>query len=129
MSGTLYLALSILGVIVVIIIFTYLTRKKPVDSRNKTIAIIIGTIQAAHLLLYLTGLFDTIGKTNIKLSFAISVIFSLICLILSVWNLIPPKKLKHAIKYLFVFLAILQVLATIIIFLLPEAGIPPLIQF
>ncbi|GEM_PF-896107 len=129
MSGTLYLALSILGVIVVIIIFTYLTRKKPVDSRNKTIAIIIGTIQAAHLLLYLTGLFDTIGKTNIKLSFAISVIFSLICLILSVWNLIPPKKFKHAIKYLFVFLAILQVLATIIIFLLPEAGIPPLIQF
>jgi multisubunit Na+/H+ antiporter MnhB subunit len=129
MSGTLYLALSILGVIVVIIIFTYLTRKKPVDSRNKTIAIIIGTIQAAHLLLYLTGLFDTIGKTNIKLSFAISVIFSLICLILSVWNLIPPKKFKHAIKYLFVFLAILQVQATIIIFLLPEAGIPPLIQF
>ena len=48
---------------------------------------------------------------------------------MSGWMLLPSSKFKHGIKYLLMFIAIIQVISTIIIFLLPDAGIPPLIQF
>ncbi len=59
----------------------------------------------------------------------ICAVVSIICILMSGWMLLPFSKFKHGIKYLLMFIAILQVISTIIIFLLPDAGIPPLIRF
>lgn len=129
MSSISNLAFICLFVIAAIGIFAYATRKKPIAHKNKIVAVVVGSMQIVHLLLYLTGLLTMISETNVFLGFMICVVFSLLCFALSIWLLIPPRKFRNAVKYLFVFLAVLQILATIIIFILPEAGMPALIQF
>ena len=119
MGGMLYLGIGFLLVITIIVISAYLTRNNPVDHKNKAIAVTIGILQAAHALLYITGLLAAIGEAHVYLSFTI--------VVLSIWISLPRNKFKNTIKYLFVFIAVLQTLATIYIFLLPEAGIPALI--
>lgn len=127
MGGMLYLGIGFLLVITIIVISAYLTRNNPVDHKNKAIAVTIGILQAAHALLYITGLLAAIGEAHVYLSFTICVVLSLLCVVLSIWISLPRNKFKNTIKYLFVFIAVLQTLATIYIFLLPEAGIPALI--
>ena len=56
-------------------------------------------------------------------------VISMICFLLSVWILLPFSKFRHGIWYLFMVFAILQVLITIFMFLLPEGGISAPIQF
>ena len=96
---------------------------------SKRIYIVTGALQAVHIILYLTGLLDKIAQINVYIAFGICAVISTICILMSGWMLLPFSKFKHGIKYLLMFIAILQVISTIIIFLLPEAGIPPLIQF
>mgnify|MGYP000959698290 CR=1 FL=1 len=129
MSGISSLAFVCLFVAVAIGVFAYATRKKPIDRKNKIVAVAVGSMQIVHLLLYLTGLLAMISEANVFLGFMICVVLSLLCFVLSIWMLIPPRKFRNAVKYLFVFLAIVQILATIVIFILPEAGMPALIQF
>ena len=96
------------------------------SERNKKICIATMSLQAVHVILYLTGFLD---KVTVYIAFGICTVISIICIVMSVWLLLPFSKFKNEIKYLFVFFSIIQVISTIIIFLLPEAGFPPLIQF
>ena len=99
------------------------------SEKNKRIYIVVGVLQAVHILLYLTGSLDQIAQINVYIAFGICAVISIICIVLSGWMLLPDSKCKHGITYLFMLIAILQVISTIVIFLLPEAGILPLIQF
>lgn len=99
------------------------------SGNSKRIYIVTGALQAVHIILYLTGLLEKIAQINIYIAFGICAVVSITCILMSGWMLLPFSKSKHGIKYLLMFFAILQVISTIIIFLLPEAGIPPLIQF
>lgn len=129
MNGTLYLGIGFLLTIAIIGVLVYLIRKHPVDGKNKVISICIGALQAMHILIYLTGILGKISNVNVYAAFIICVVLSLVCLILSIWISIPPSRSRNAIKYLFVLFAIVQVFTVIWMFLLPEGGIPPLIQF
>ena len=125
--------LSTIGLLVVISIIGTLifsSRKEPIDGKDKVITIIIGALQAVHVLLYFTSTLAKIVEANAFIAFAICALLSVVCLLLSLWLLFPFFKFRNTIKYLFAFLAIIQVFTTIMIFLLPDMGVgPPLIQF
>lgn len=129
MGITVYIASGILLVLAIIGCYILLRRDSLKSQNNKIICIALGVLQAVHVILYLTGLLDKIAQTNVYLSFGICAVISIICIVMSCWMFLPFSKFKNGIKYLFLFIAILQVISTIIIFLLPEAGIPSLIQF
>ncbi len=129
MSFAVYVGIGILLVLAIIGLVILLRQGSLKSENNKRIWIAIGGLQAVHAGLYLTGILDKIAQTNVYIAFGICAIISIICIVMSGWMLLPFSKFKHGIKYLLMFIAILQVISTIIIFLLPEAGIPPLIQF
>ncbi len=129
MTFTVCVGIGILLVLAMIGLFILLRHDSLKSENNRRIYIVIGLLQAVHIRLYLTGLLDKIAQINVYFAFGICAIVSIICIVMSGWMLLPFSKFKHGIKYLLMFIAILQVISTIIIFLLPEAGIPPLIQF
>ena len=129
MGFTVYVGIGILLVLAMIGLFILLRQDSLKAENNKRICIVVGVLQAVHIILYLTGLLDKIAQINVYIAFGICAIVSIICVVMSGWMLLPFSKFKHGIKYLLMFIAILQVISTIIIFLLPEAGIPPLFQF
>lgn len=129
MRFTVYLLIFILLSFGIIGLLVWRNRTAAIAKHNKKILIATGTLQAVHLILYFTGGLNKIGEANIYISFGICAVLSIICLALSIWMLIPLSNNKHSLKYLCIFIALLQVAGTIIIFLLPEAGIPPLIGF
>ena len=128
MNFTVQIGIGILLVLAIIGLLILLRRNSVQSENSKRIYIVTGTLQAVHIILYLTGLFDKIAQINLYIAFGICVVVSTICILMSGWMLLPFSKFKHGIKYLLMFIAILQVISTIIIFLLPDAGIPPLIQ-
>ena len=129
MNFTAYIGIGILLVLTIIGSLILLRRNSFKFENSKRIYIVTGALQAVHIILYLTGLLEKIAQINVYIAFGICTIVSIICILMSGWMLLPFSKLKYGIKYLLMFIAILQVISTIIIFLLPEAGIPPLIQF
>lgn len=129
MTFTVCVGIGILLVLAMIVLFIFLRHDSLKSENNKRVYILIGALQAVHIILYLTGLLDKIAQTNVYIAFGICAIISIICIVMSGWMLLPFSKFNHGIKYLLMFIAILQVISTVIIFLLPEAGIPPLIQF
>ena len=96
------------------------------SESNKKICIATMSLQMIHIILYLTGLLD---KVTVYIAFGICSVISIICIVMSLWILFPFSKFKSGIKYLLMFISIIQVISTIVIFLMPEAGFPPLIQF
>lgn len=129
MSLTIRAGIGILLVLTIIGLLILLRRDSFKSENNKGIYLVAGALQAVHIILYLTGLLDKIAQINVYTAFGICAAVSIICIMMSGWMLLPFSKCKHGIRYLLMFIAILQVISTIIIFLLPEAGIPPLIQF
>lgn len=129
MNFTVHVGIGILLVLTIIGVLILLRRNSFKSENSKRICIVAGTLQAVHIILYLTGLLEEIAQFNVYIAFGICAVVSIICILMSGWMLLPFSKFKHGIKYLLMFIAILQVISTIIIFLLPEAGIPPLIQF
>ena len=131
MTFTVYVGIGIFFVLAMIG-FLILLRHDSFQSENKNskrIYIVTGVLQAVHLILYLTGLLEKIAQMNVFIAFGICAAVSILCILMSGWLMLPFSKSKHGIKYLLLFISILQVIGTIIMFLLPEAGIPPLIQF
>ncbi|MCM1238430.1 MAG: hypothetical protein NC331_03485 [Lachnospiraceae bacterium] len=128
MNFTVYVGIGILLVLAIIGFLILLRRDSFKSKKSKRIYIVTGALQAVHIILYLTGLLEKIAQINVYIAFGICAIVSIICILMSGWMLLPFSKFKHGIKYLLMLIAILQVISTIIIFLLPEAGIPPLIQ-
>ena len=129
MNFTVLVGMGIMLVLTIIGFFILLKSDSFKAENNKRIYLAAGTLQAVHIILYLTGLLDKIAQMNVYIAFGICAVISILCILMSGWMLLPFSKFKHGIKYLLMFIAILQVISTIIIFLLPEAGIPPLIQF
>ena len=128
MNFTAHIGIGILLVLTIIGLLILLRRNSFKSENSKRIYIVTGALQAVHIILYLTGLMEKIAQINVYIAFGICTIVSIICILMSGWMLLPFSKFKYGIKYLLMFIAILQVISTIIIFLLPEAGIPSLIQ-
>lgn len=128
MGITLYLLIGLLLIISITGVLIYLNHKSPIDGKNKVIVITIVTLQIVYIFLYFTGALAMICETNVYLGFTVCVLISLICLLLSIWLILPFSKFRNAIKYLFAFFAVIQALTTVVIFLLSEAGMLPLIQ-
>ena len=90
------------------------------NLNNKLVQRIIISLQILYILLY----FATSSINNIYFTFWLSAIISILSLILSMMNIIN----KGNFKLLFILISITQILFTVFIYLLPEAGIPPLIK-
>ncbi len=129
MNFTVRVGIGILLVLTIIGLLILLRRNSFKSENSKRIYIVTGALQAVHIILYLTGLLDKIAQVNVYIAFGICAVVSIICILMSGWMLLPFSKFRYGIKYLLMFIAILQVISTIVIFLLPDAGIPPLVQF
>ena len=86
------------------------------NLNNKLVQRIIISLQILYILLY----FATSSINNIYFTFWQSAIISILSLILSMMNIIN----KGNFKLLFILISITQILFTVFIYLLPEAGIP-----
>ena len=120
MNFTVCAGIGMLLVLTIIGLLILLRRNSFQSENSKTIYIVTGALQAVHIILYLTGLLDKIAQINVYIAFGICAAASIICSVMSGWMLLPFSRFKHGIKYLLMFIAILQVISTIIIFLLPE---------
>lgn len=129
MSLTVHVGIGILLILSIIGLLILLRRNSFESENSKRICVVTGTLQAVHIILYLTELLEKIAQINVYIAFGICAVVSIACILMSGWMLLPFSKVQHGIKYLLMSIAILQVISTIIIFLLPEAGIPPLIDF
>ena len=120
MNFTVYAGIGILLVLTIIGALILLRRNSFKSENSQKIYIVTGTLQAVHVILYLTGLLDKIAQANIYIAFGICAVVSIVCILMSGWMLLPSSKFKHGIKYLLMFIAILQVISTIVIFLFPD---------
>ena len=85
------------------------------NINNRLIQRVIISLQILYILLYLA----TSSINHIYFTFWLSVIISISSLILSIRNIIN----KGNFKILFILISIIQILFTVFIYLLPEAGI------
>lgn len=83
---------------------------------NKLIQKLIIALQILYILLF----FATSIIDNIYYTFWASIIIGIISLILSIINAIN----KGNFKVLFILISIVEILFTVFVYLLPEAGIP-----
>lgn len=120
MNFTVPVGIGFLLVLTIIGLLILLKRNSVKSENSKTMYIVTGALQAVHIILYLTGLLEKIAQVNVCIAFGICAVASIICILMSGWMLLPFSKFKHGIKYLLMFIAILQVISTIVIFLLPE---------
>ena len=120
MNFTVHAGIGILLVLTIIGLLIFLRRNSFKSENSKKIYIVIGSLQAAHIILYLTGLLDKIAQVNTYIAFGICAVVSIVCILMSGWMLLPSSKFKHGIKYLLVFIALLQLISTIVIFLFPD---------
>ena len=87
---------------------------------NKLIKKLIISLQILYILLF----FATSIIDNIYYTFWASIIIGIMSLILSMINVIN----KGNFKVLFILISIVEILFTVFVYLLPEAGIPALIR-
>ena len=120
MNFTVLVGSGILLVLAIIGLLIFLRRNSFKSENSKKIYIVTGALQAVHVILYLTGLLDKIAQVNIYIAFGICAVVSIVCILMSGWMLLPFSKFKHGIKYLLMFIALLQVISTIAIFLFTD---------
>ena len=120
MNFTDYAGLGILLVLAMIGLVIWLRQDSLKSEKNKRICIVTGLLQAVHAGLYLTGILDKIAHVNVYVAFGICAALSLVCIVMAAWMLRTSSKFKHGIKYLMMFIAVLQVISTIVIFFMPD---------
>lgn len=120
MNFTVPIGIGILLILTIIGLLILLGRNSFKSENSKRIYIVTGVLQAVHIILYLTGLLDKLAQVNVYIAFGFCAIVSIICTLMSGWMLLSFSKFKHRIKYLLMFIAILQVISTIVMFLLPN---------
>lgn len=120
MNFTVLVGSGILLVLAIIGLLIFLRRNSFKSENSKKIYIVTGALQAVHVILYLTGLLDKIAQVNVYIAFGICAVVSIVCILMSGWMLLPSSKFKHGIKYLLMFIALLQVISTIAIFLFTD---------
>ena len=89
----------------------------------------IVALQILHLVLFFTDAIASVAEKNVMTAFLICAGISLGCFLLSLWAVLPFSKFDNGVKYFLLFFAIIQVCVTIVMFLLPEGGMPAPIQF
>lgn len=89
-------------------------------KNNKLIQRLIISLQIFYIILF----FSRNSINNIYFTFFGSITISISSLILSIMNF----RNKGNFKVLLILISIVEILFTIFIYLLPEAGIPPLIK-
>ncbi len=120
MNFTVHIGIGILLILTIIGLLILLRHNSLKSENSEKIYIVTGALQAVHVILYLTGLLDKIAQVNIYIAFGICAVVSIVCILMSGWMLLPSSKFKHGIKYLLMFIAILQVISTVVIFLFPD---------
>lgn len=120
MNFAVYAGIGILLVLAMIGLVIWLRQDSLKSEKNKRICIATGVLQVVHAGLYLTGILDKIAQANVYAAFGICAVLSLLCIVMAVWMLRPSSKFKHGIKYLMMFIAVLQVISTIVIFFMPD---------
>ena len=120
MNFTVHIGIGILLIFTIIGLLILLRRNSFKSENSQKIYIVTGTLQAVHVILYLTGLLDKIAQVNIYIAFGICAVVSIMCILMSGWMLLASSKFKHGIKYLLMFIAMLQVISTVVIFLFPD---------
>lgn len=120
MNFTVPVGIGILLILTIIGLLILLRRNSFQSEDSKKVYIVTGALQAVHVILYLTGLLDKIAQVNIYIAFGICAVISIMCILMSGWMLLSSSKFKHGIKYLLMFIAILQVIGTVVIFLFPD---------
>ena len=120
MNFTIAVGIGILLILTIIGLLILLRRNSFQSENSKKVYIVTGVLQAVHVILYLTGLLDKIAQVNIYIAFGICAVVSIICILMSGWMLLASSKFKHGIKYLLMFIAMLQVISTVVIFLFPD---------
>ncbi|MBC5996229.1 hypothetical protein EAI30_10915 [Romboutsia ilealis] len=84
--------------------------------------------QITYILLYLTNVIGIITSLNVYTGFSVCVSINTVTVILNIYYIIKSLKDKIGIKLSLIFITLLQILFTSFIYLLPEAGIDPLIK-
>lgn len=120
MNFTVPVGIGILLILTIIGLLILLRRNSFQSENSKKVYIVTGALQAVHVILYLTGLLDKIAQVNIYIAFGICAVVSIMCILMSGWMLLSSSKFKHGIKYLLMFIAMLQVISTVVIFLFPD---------
>ena len=120
MNFTVHIGIGILLILTIIGLLILLRHNSLKSENSEKIYIVTGALQAVHVILYLTGLLDKIAQVNIYIAFGICAVVSIMCILISGWMLMYSSKFKHGIKYLLMFIAILQVISTVVIFLFPD---------
>ena len=120
MNFTVHIGIGILLILTIIGLLILLRHNSLKSENSEKIYIVTGALQAVHVILYLTGLLDKIAQVNIYIAFGICAVVSIMCILMSGWMLLASSKFKHGIKYLLMFIAMLQVISTVVIFLFPD---------
>ena len=120
MNFSVYAGIGILLVLAIIGLVILLRQDSLKSENNKKICIMTGGLQAVHAGLYLTGILNKIAQANAYAVFGICAALSFVCIVMATWMLRPSSKFKHGIKYLMMFVSVLQVISTIVIFLMPD---------
>ena len=95
---------------------------------DKSVQRLICICQITYILLYLTNVIGIITSLNVYTGFAVYVSINMVTVILNICHIINRPKDKIFTKFLLIFITLLQILFTVFIYLLPEAGIDPLIK-
>lgn len=95
-------------------------------KKQKRFSTLSTTFISIYIILFLSTGLDKIGTYNIWFAFSLSVFLSVGGFILSILSI--SGKGKREVPYLLILFSFLLILFTVLIFLLPEAGIPPYIQ-
>ena len=82
MNFTVYAGIGILLVLTIIGVLILLRRNSFKSENSKRICIVAGTLQAVHIILYLTGLLEKIAQINVYIAFGICAVVSIIYYIL-----------------------------------------------
>lgn len=120
MNFTVSVGIGILLVLTIIGLLILLGCNSFQSENSKRIYLVTGALQAIHIILYLTGLLDKLAQVNEYIAFGFCAVVSIICILMSGRMLLSFLKFKHGIKYLLMFIAILQVIGTIVMFMLPD---------
>ena len=86
MRFTVYVGIGILLVFAMIGLLILLRHDSLKSENHKRIYIVIGVLQAVHIILYLTGLLDKIAQINVYIAFGICAIVSILCIVMSGWT-------------------------------------------
>ena len=104
------LVLSLIGAAIVA------TRGTPVGRNAKIECAVVGVLQIIHIVLYVTSAMAKLYYSNAVIALIISIALAAVCFGLSVWLFFPKADCHHGIKYLLLFVSLIQIFAVLVTF-------------